>query len=833
MSDQDQGYQEAAKSYVRIMWMISFLTVLMAIIFFVFLSKTQLPDTESLENPEIELATQILARDGEQLGKAFKHNRELVRYEQLNPHFINALVATEDERFFDHSGIDTRSLMRAIVFMGKKGGASTITQQLAKQFFTKGSKSLPKRIWQKLQEWAIAIEFERRYTKEEILAMYLNKFDFIYDSYGIGAASKTYFGKNQKKIKVEEAATLIGMLKNPYIYNPKRFPDRAQKRRNVVLAQMKKNALLSQKSFDVLKVRPVDVSGFKRADHFTGVAPYFRVEATKAARSILKNDKYKKPDGTPYDLYTDGLKIYTTIDYRMQKHAEKAMFEHMKEQQKKFFTRWKGRDPWTYRANKSQRTIRSNNLQRQMRESERFTKLRRRYLGKITGAIMTDIPEARLWDGDIFRLFAEEKTPGTLTKYVKNKTISKKQKDVYQKILKSDHWTKLKRDWRALRSKAKEVFNKPVRMVVFDYNSKGEKTVTMSPMDSIKYHNMHLQLGSISVDPKEGGIRTWVGGIDHKYFQFDHIRSNRQVGSTFKPFIYGTAISDLAMSPCQMLQDVRVTIPAGDPNFGLMKNWTPANANNKYSGEWMTMKEGLKKSLNTISVTLMKEIGNTERVRSFANNLGIPKKKIPNAPSICLGTPELSIMDLAGAYTTFANNGTRAQPYFIEKIVDKNGKIIYTGTSEKRKAYNPSYNYAMVDMLKYAATPIKSQIKTEVGGKTGTTNDYKDGWFMGITPNLVVATWVGGDVEWIRFLALGDGAGSRMARPYFVKFMQKIEADKSIRFDTSAKFTIPENMTVEIDCNKYDQLKNNINTTPTTPVPVEDDSMYDDEFEED
>ena len=341
---------------------------------------------------------------------------------------------------------------------------------------------------------------------------------------------------------------------------------------------------------------------------------------------------------------------------------------------------------------------------------------------------------------------------------------------------------------------------------MYDYDTGGEKKMTMSPLDSIKYTSKHMQIGSISVDAKSGHIKTWIGGINHKYFQYDHVTSNRQVGSTFKPFIYSTAIIDQAMSPCTKVRDSQYCIEAGDDDFGLASRWCPGNSDGKHTEELFTLKEALKQSINSVSVYLMKQIGNVERVRSFVSNLWINKDKIPKYPSICLGTPELSVMDMATAYTAFANDGTLSRPIFVTKIEDKNGKTIYSAVPEQKKAINPSYNYIIVDMLKYAASAISGKFKSEVAGKTGTTNDFKDGWFVGFTPELVVVTWVGGDVPWIRFRNITDGQGAVMARPFFESFLTKIEQDPRINFNTSARFNIPTEQKVELDCSKYDLL---------------------------
>lgn len=810
-------------NYIKIMWMTVIAGIILAMAIFVIISTTQIPDTSELENPKIEIASPVLDYKGRELGTFFKYNRKPVSFEELNPHIVNALVATEDERFFDHSGIDVRSTTRAVAFLGKKGGASTITQQLAKLFFTNRSSNFAKRVLQKLREWVITTEFEKRYTKEEILAMYLNKFDFLRDAVGISAAATTYFGKDQADLSVDEAAVLVAMLKNPRIYNPILYPENSQKRRTAVLYQMVRNEYLSKEEYDQLKAKPVDMSNFKRAIHYDGPAPYFRAELKKWVKNLLKNEGISKPDGTSYNIHTDGLRINTTLDLDMQRHAEQAMEKHMAKLQDKLFKRWEGKDIWNYRADAGQKKKRKGRLNQMIRGSQRFKNLRQSMLSDITTKITEDFPNARLWDTDIFRLFNEEEKPGQLAKMVKAGTVRKDQAKVYKSILNSSHWPVLKKQWRALQSKSKEVFSKKVPMTVFAYNAKGEKKVNMSPLDSIKYHIMHMQIGSMAVEPQTGYVRTWLGGINHKYFQFDHIKSNRQVGSTFKPFIYTTAIVNKGMSPCYQIQDVPYTIPARDPNFGLLESWSPENSDG-FSGEYLTLKQGLRKSKNSVSAKLMIEIGNTEVVRSMVENFGIDKSKVPNAPSICLGSADLSVMDMTGAYTVYANDGTYTQPIFVTSIEDKNGRQIYGATSSQHKALNPKYNYAMVDMLINNCASVQSQLKTEFGGKTGTTNDYRDGWFMGITPNLIVGTWVGGEEQFVRFRSIGDGAGSQMARPFFIDFMKKVENDPRIGFDTEAKFVVPEGDNLELDCDKYEKILES-----KKPKKVE---VLEDEFED-
>ncbi len=817
--------------YIKLIWSILILGLFITVCTFFYISKFELPDTEELEQPEYEIATRILATDGKELGKAFKLNRVWLKYEEINPIIIDALVATEDERYFSHSGIDARGTLRAVAFLGSKGGASTITQQLAKLFFTQRSKSFIPRVWQKLKEWVIAIEFEKQYTKEEILAMYLNKYDYLHGANGIAAAANTYFGKNQSELNVSEAAVLVGLLKNPWFYNPKIHPENAQVRRAIVMKQMVRNGKLDKETFEKLNVEPIDISSFKREKNYSGIAPYFRAELAKEVRRILAQDNYSKPDGSKYDLYTDGLVINTTIDYNMQRHAEASMKKHMKDLQERFFMRWKGDDPWKFKADKNQLKIRQSNLHRQIRESERFKAMRLEYIRAISSEISANIENVRLWDSDIFRLFAEDKKQGTLANLVRQKTIKKEQSKVYKKILVSEYWPILKKKWRELEKAKDKAFKKKVKMKIFAYNSAGEKTVRMTPLDSIRYHNMHLQLGSISVDPKTGYVKTWVGGIGHKYFKYDHINSNRQVGSTFKPFIYATNIIENGTSPCEKVQDIQYSIGAGDKNFGLIKSWIPTNSDDKFSGEYMTLKDALKKSKNSISVYLMKEIGNTEPFRKFTSELGIDKNKIPKFPSICLGTPELSVMEMAGAYTTFANDGVYTKPLFIKSIEDSNGRVIYAGTQKRKRAINSGYNYVMVDMLQHAAGAISYKFKSQVAGKTGTTNDFKDGWFMGITPDLVVATWVGGENEWIRFRDSRDGYGGKMARPFFTEFLTRLENDPKSNYDDSKKFLVPENQVVHLDCATYEAMEEEDRKAAELEKEIKD-GEFEEEFDE-
>ncbi|MCU0348768.1 MAG: penicillin-binding protein, partial [Saprospiraceae bacterium] len=772
---------------IRWMWRLVALGIGGILLSLVVLSFSDLPDTEELENPKSELASEIIAADGSVLGRFFIENRVPVAFDEISPYVEQALVATEDERYYSHSGIDFRALGRTFVktfLMGDKssGGASTITQQLAKLLFTgKKADSLIGRVPQKLKEWIIAVRLERKYTKEEIMAMYLNKFDFLYDSYGIKSAAETYFGKPQDSLNVQEAAMLVGMLKNPSLFNPKRKLEKATQRRSVVLDQMRKNGILTEAEYDSLKVLPVDLTRFRRKNHTQGLATYFRSSlAEELMKVILPNEEYarKKADGVPYNIWKDGLKIYTTIDPVIQEHAERAMEAHMAKVQSRFWNLWnkqKKISPWDYKDSKTtdaELAFRKRKLAQLIRYSDRYVTMRDQAIGSLESDLEDEVDGLRLGDAAI-------------EKMLKGKDLSGPQREAMQ----SEKWNELKRKWQAFQKTVEQAFNKKVKMTVFDYNDKMEKDTTMSPIDSLKYHHMFMQIGSLAIDPKTGHVKAWVGGINHKYFSYDHTRSNRQVGSTFKPFIYATAIALQGVSPCMEIDDVPRTISAGSGNFNLIKDWTPKNSDGKYSYRKMRLRTALQKSVNTVSVFLMQQLGSTEPVIELLDNMGVDTKKIPKQPSICLGAADMSVMDMTGAYTTFANNGYHSKPIYITRIEDKNGRTIYSQDEQDNQALQEEPNYVMVEMLKYAGKSNMGDIKSEIGGKTGTTNDYVDGWFMGITPSLVVGTWVGGEDRWIRFLTLRDGQGSQMAKPFCRELISRLEKDpKAIGYDAKARF---------------------------------------------
>ncbi len=817
------------RKIVRWMWGLTICGLLALIGMFVFLSYQDLPTFDELENPKSNLASEVYAANGEVLGRYYYENRVQVSFNEISPLVEQALVATEDERYYKHSGIDFHGLLRVavktIILRQKSGGgASTITQQLAKMLFTEKPGSGLERVVQKFKEWIIAVKLERSYTKQEIIAMYLNKFSFLNGAYGIKAASEIYFNESQDSLSIEQAATLVGMLKNPNLFNPMRRQDTVKHRRMVVFSQMEKNNFITHTEYDSLRKLPLDMSKFNRKTHADGLAPYFRMELRKELNRIFADKEYYKSDGTPYNIYKDGLRIYTTLDPVIQNHAEQAVLEHMTRLQKTFDKHWKGKDPWTYRDPtkeleelEAEDASRKRGMKKLIRDTKRYQSLRSKYLNEIIKKLANELDGYELKDYEIERIIAEESKKGTIAKLVSRKMISSERAANYRKVLKSPNFSKLKGQWISLQAKAKEVFDTPVKMTVFTYGGKMEKDTTMSPLDSIKYHRNFLQVGSLAVDPVTGYVKAWVGGVNHKYFQFDHVTSERQVGSTFKPFIYATAIDQVGISPCYVVDDLPYTIHKGEGNFNLLKDWTPQNADGKFSLKPFTLFKGLQWSKNTVSVYLMKQLGDTRTVRSLVKGMGIDvdKKrgngslKIPKQPSICLGSSDLTVMEMTGAYTSFANNGIYNKPIFITRIEDRNGNKIYEEVIEDRRALNPSSNFVMIQMMKNVMNqglPGFGGIKSEIAGKTGTTNDYVDGWFMGMSPDLVVGTWVGGDDRWVRFRTLNLGIGAKMARPIYAKLLKRLENDPEADYDVKARFYRPPgDIGIEMDCESYNQ----------------------------
>lgn len=816
------------RKWIKYLWGIYFIGLLGIALFFYLISLQELPTFEELENPNLSFATTVLAEDGRELGRYYVQNRVPVTYEELSPHLINALIATEDHRYRRHAGIDFEALARVatktvILQKRESGGGSTITQQLAKLLFPRPNLSGKGKIGRmltlansKFKEWLTALKLERSYTKEEIIAMYLNEFDFIYGAHGVEAAAETYFGKKQNELNVDEAAMLVGMLKNPSLYNPIRFPSIAKSHRNVVLSQMERRNVISQNELDSLRQNPLDVSQFRRSNHIDGLAPYFRMELAKDLRKMLAQPEYRKPDGTNYDIYRDGLSIFTTIDYRMQELAEKTMWSHMTEVQDRFFGEWENLDPWRHRDG-IPLEIKENSLEQLIRNSDRFMSIRNRELNEIIEKVL-ESHGINLRDSDFDRLIAAHANEQYRNKMLSRTDIDNDRREKYQQILDGPHIQEMVDGWELVQKGVEEEFNTEVKMTVFAYNSAGEKDTVMTPIDSIKYHRMHLQTGIMGVEPNSGRIKVWVGGVDHKYFQYDHVRTLRQVGSTFKPFIYATAIFLQGISPCTKIDDVPYTITPGEGNFGLIEEWTPKNSDGTYTYEKFSLFDGLKHSKNTGSVYLMKLIADTEPVRQLMNSMGVDSDKvrrdgdfkIPKQPSIALGSADLTVMELTAAYGTFANNGVYVEPHFIDRIEDQHGRLIYQAIPKETTALDPNANFVMVEMLRYCTDGhfAFSNIKSDNGGKTGTTNDHTDGWFVGITPELVVGTWVGGADRWIRFRSFANGQGSRMARPFFTNFLETLENDELVNYTGEPRFIRPaDDLGIEIECERFDQFR--------------------------
>lgn len=817
------------RKIMRWLWRLTLGGFAAAILFLVVISLTAIPSFQELENPRSALASEVLAANGEVLGRYFVENRVPVTYDELSPYLVQALIATEDERFREHSGIDARAVARVLVRTvllrdQSAGGGSTITQQLAKNLYSdrnfagmSGVEKAAALIYRKLREWITAVKLEKRYTKEEIIAMYLNQVDFVNNAYGIHAAAEVYFGTTPKKLKIEEAATLVGMLQNPSRYNPNTYPDRCIRRRMVVLFQMWQNGYLTERQYDSLKVLPLDMSRFKRVSFSDDTAPYLCAELKKDVQAILDAPEARKPDGTVYNIYRDGLRIYTTINPVYQRHAEAAMAEHMARAQQRFFQVWKGRDPWTYKGRETtpaEIELRQEELRKLVRTSERYQLLWPKYMGDIADHIQKQYG-LDLQDTDMTRMLAEERDGKTFATYIAKGWLTPQKAAQYRQIMNSRDWPELKRQWQTLQRTVDQQYAQKTPMKVFDWKGPHyEKDTLMSPMDSLRYHRMFLQVGMLALEPTTGAVRAWVGGINFKYFKYDHVRSMRQVGSTFKPFVYATAIAQQGVSPCFRVYDEQVTIPARYQGFTNIVDWTPKNATGSYSGSLLTLKEALKGSVNSVSAYLMKQLGSPEPVRGLLHHMGIDSSRrrtdgeyyIPKQPSICLGAADLTVWEMTAAYATFANEGMFAQPYVIQKIEDRNGRVLYRAHPEENPALPANVNYVMLDMLKYnvSGAPGMGDLKSEVGGKTGTTNNYSDAWFMGLTPSIVVGTWVGGEDRWIRFLSLSDGQGARLARPIFVSFVKRLEQDPKAGYDYTKHFKRPAgDLEIEIDCSKY------------------------------
>ncbi|MFD2246009.1 penicillin-binding protein 1A [Pontibacter ruber] len=685
------------------------------------------PSLDKLENPRSDQASELYTADGKLIGKYFKENRSPVGYKEMSPMLIKALVATEDIRFYEHSGIDPAAIFAAFYdnLRGQGRGGSTITQQLAKNLYktrTDDSKGalghIPglNVIIAKTKEWLTAIKLEQRYTKEEILAMYLNTVDFGSNSFGIKVAAKTFFNTSPEKLKTEQAAILVGLLKAPTYYSPKFNPENATRRRNTVLAQMAKYNYLPQAQADSLSKLPL-VLQYSVESHYDGPATYFR----GAVADYLK--EWCKENG--YDLYRDGLKVYTTIDSRMQAHAEEAMEKHMRTLQRRFNSHWQGKNPWVDESNKE--------------------------------------------------------IPGFIEETIKR----------------TDYYQRLKKRFGNDQAAINRELNRPREMKVFTWdNDSLEKKVTMSPMDSLRYYKRFLHGGMMTMDPFTGHIKAWVGGINFKYFKYDHVKqARRQPGSTFKPFVYVAAI-DNGYSPCDKIVDQRITINYVEK--GEKKSWSPTNADWQYTGAPMTLRRGMGKSVNSVTAKLTEQIG-WETVVKYAKRLGI-KTPLQSVPSIGLGPSDVTIFDMVGAYSTFPNHGFYTDPMFITRIEDRNGNLIHQFTPKQKKVLSEETAFLMMHMLKggieepggtsQALWEYDLWKGNEIGGKTGTTSNHSDGWFMGVTKDLVTGVWVGGEDRSIHFRTSSMGEGSKTALPVFGLYMERIYKDKELGY-TMGRFPGP------------------------------------------
>ncbi|MBK1440188.1 transglycosylase domain-containing protein [Parapedobacter sp. ISTM3] len=721
--------KEEISRYTRNFWKILIGAILMGFLFIFSVGMGlfgKLPTFRDLENPKSNLASEVISDDGVVLGTYFVQNRSNVRYDELSPHLIQALIATEDKRFYRHSGIDYRRTFTIIFYnlVGNRQGASTITQQLALNLFSEGrARSTGKRIIQKFQEWITAVRLERNYTKEEIITMYFNTVDFgAYNTYGIKSAARTYFNTTPDKLNVQQAALLVGMLKGPGIYSPVRYPQNAIRRRNVVIDNMRKEGFLTREEATRLKSEPL-ITDMRISNYGEGLAPYFRAVLKREIQREFNEMSITKADGTPWDLDRDGLKIYTTINSKMQLYAEEAQQEWMKTIQANFDRQWRNRDP--FQGDKAKL------LETGMRRSDRYR--------------------------------------------------------VLKQAGKSDE--EIKKD-----------FNTPVPMTIFTWE--GNRDTTMTPMDSIRYNKLILRNAFMSMEPQTGYVRAWVGGINFEHYKYDQVKmGTRQVGSTAKPFTYAVAI-DNGFSPCFQVPNVPLTIGTGQ------YAWTPRGES---VGSPITLRGALAHSQNFATAYMINEVG-ARPVATLTKRMGITSE-VPEYPSIALGAYEASVYDMVGAYSSFVNQGVWVEPTYILRIEDKNGMPIYEKAPRVTKVLNSESAYIMVDMLKSVVDDgsgrrlrFRYNFTNPIGGKTGTTNDNADAWFIGITPELVSGVWTGAEDRGISFYSMTEGQGAQAALPVFAIYMQKVYADTSLHY-SKGDFPLPDGgLTRELDCSKYRQF---------------------------
>ncbi len=750
--------------YIRWFWMLFSGGILVVALLFLLASWGvfgEMPTFEDLENPKNNLASQIISSDGEILGKFyFNDNRTPIDYNELPQHLVDALIATEDVRYHKHSGIDARGTVRAFVFLGKRGGASTISQQLARQLFVGvRSKNKFEVATQKIKEWVIATRLERQYTKEEIIAQYFNIYDFGNNADGIRSAARIYFGKEPKDLELKESAMLVGMFKNSSLYNPRpnRNPIGVKNRRNVVLSQMEKYGYIDETIKDSLQKTELDLK-YTPESHSEGLATYFREYLRGFMKKWVNDKANRKPDGSKYSIYSDGLKIYTTIDSRMQKHAENAVAQHMPRLQAEFF---------------HQNTVRRNPTAP--------------FLDLTYGAIDTLLRRS---------------------------------------IRQSERWRHMKYDLKKPDKEIKASFYKPTQMTIFSW--KGDIDTIMTPMDSMRYYKSFLRTGMMSMEPQTGHVKAWVGGVNYRHFQYDMVKQGkRQIGSTFKPFVYAAAIDQLHLSPCDTLPDSPFCIEKN--KYGNPEEWCPKNSGEKY-GNIRTLKNALANSVNTVTARLMDKIG-PQPVIDLAHSLGVEQDILP-VPSIALGTPDLSVYEMVAAYSTFANKGVYTKPVMITSIEDKNGTILFQFTPETKDVLSEEVAYVTINLLEgvtqggsgtrlrhasSANQPVYKEIITgypyqfdnPIAGKTGTTQNQSDGWFMGMVPNLVTGVWVGAEDRAAHFKTIAYGQGASMALPIWALYMKNCYNDETLNV-SKEEFEKPDNLSIELDCEKHqEQLTGN------------------------
>ena len=707
----------------------------------------ELPNIAQIANPETKLATEIITEDGETLGTFFRENRTAATFDELSPWLGKALVATEDERFYSHSGVDAKALARAVAYLGSKGGGSTLTQQLAKMQYNEPARNLVERIGQKLGEWIIAVQLERLYTKDEIIALYLNQLDFLYQAVGINSAARVYFNKKPIDLTIEEAAVFVAMAKNPSLYNPKRYPERTKQRRDQVFVQMVKNGMLTVAEKDSLQQIPLQLE-FRPQSHTAGLAPYFREYLRGYMKQWIKD--YEKRTGRELDLYSGGLKIYTTINAEMQENAEEAVQEHLGNYQRIFDIIKEDRKYGPFYFDKDPAGNVKRIVDRAMKNTQRYRGMKRR------GASQDSIQRA---------------------------------------------------------------FNTPIPMTVFTWN--GDKDTVLSPRDSIVYYKGLYQVGMMSVEPQSGHVKAWVGGNDYQYFKYDHVKQGkRQVGSTFKPFVYASAILEKNYSPCLQVPNAKICIEKGE--YGLIEDWCPSNSDGKYGGT-KSLKHALANSMNTVTTFLMKQVG-PRPVINLARRMGITGD-IPEVPSIALGTVDLSVYEMVGSYTTFANKGRYVQPIMVTRIEDKNGVVLEEFTPETRQVMSDRDAYVILKLLmgvtedgtgirlrhdlgknfyrNNAVTGYPYKFTNEIAGKTGTTQNNSDGWFMGAVPNLITGVWTGCEDRAAHMgggLGTYYGQGATAALPIWAVYMKKNYANPDLGISASPFERPKGELGIDVDC---------------------------------